>query len=104
MNANTAATYIEAHRTREAYKGTLTVEQRRTMQAISVALDDEMERKDAQLINAEFIRWDVMVVLVEWRGEFVTWKFGGSGCYYGHYHTTFREAASDFRERVSPTI
>ena len=68
-------------------------------QALLVALDDYMEHKDARLICSEFTFHDEMAILAEWHGEFVTWKFCQSGCYYGHYHDNQYDAHIDFLDR-----
>ncbi|MDB4001204.1 hypothetical protein N9449_00730 [Oceanospirillaceae bacterium] len=64
-----------------------------------VALDENLEHKDARLIDAKFVYDDEMVVMAEWRNEFVTWKFSESGCYYGNYYSDSRAARMDFIAR-----
>lgn len=64
-----------------------------------VALDENLETKDAKLIDARFVYDDEMVVLAEWRNEFVTWKFAECGCYWGSYFTDVRAARMNFMAR-----
>ena len=72
----------------------------RTKEALLLALDDNMERKDARLICSEFLYPDEMVILAEWHGEFITWKFCQSGCYHGHYYESQWDAHIDFLKRT----
>ena len=69
-------------------------------QALMVALDDNMEHKDARLICSELTFHDEMAILAEWNGEFVTWKFCQHGCYYGHYYDNQYDAHIDFLKRA----
>lgn len=41
------------------------------------------------------------VVLVAWRGEYVTWRYDERGAtYWGHYHKDIGSASDDFATRV----
>jgi len=71
----------------------------RSRNRLLVALDDRLESLDAKLIDARFVYDDEMVVMVEYRNEFVTWKFAESGCYFGHYYQDSRAARMDFTDR-----
>ncbi len=58
--------------------------------------------KGAYIHGADFSRNGGVVVLAEWRGEFVTWKYGNEGFFWGHYYTDDAQSAlADFMKRVA---
>ena len=42
-----------------------------------------------------------VIVLCEWRGEFVTWVYGEGSFFWGHYYTDLKEAVNGFCERAN---
>lgn len=62
---------------------------------------EEATRLGAKLLHITQVRDAEYVVLCKWRGEYVTWKFGGLGFYWGHYFSCFLHATDDFKTRVA---
>lgn len=57
--------------------------------------------KGAYIHGADFSRNGDVVVLAEWRGEFVTWLYGNESFFWGHYHVDdSKSALADFMKRL----